>query len=221
MTGLQRLRRRGPTLTLLLLGAGLGFVGSAQPWWRASGDAAAVTFSGADTTGGLSHALAAVVLAGVLLVLVLRVRGRQVLAVLLAATGAGMIVVGGWLTEPAASSVRDKVRLLSLTDQFALQVTAWPWIYCGAGVLVLFGAVLLWLGAPSWSAQSGRFNRAESLDAGGADADQGLLDWRQQDAGVDPTDTPESDPGDTTGDPDVQPGLEQVRMDPTNYPRSE
>lgn len=221
MTGLQRLSRRGPVLALLLMGAGLGFVASAQPWWRASGDAAAVTFSGADATGGLSQALAAVVLAGVLLALVLGVRGRRVLAVLLAAAGTGMIVAGGWLTEPDPSSVRDKVRLLSLTDQFALKFTVWPWIYCGAGLLVLFAAVLLWLGAPKWSARSGRFDRAEAPGAALTDADQGLLTWRQLDAGVDPTDTPESKPGDTTGDPDVQPDPEQVRMDPTNHPRRE
>ena len=55
--------RRGPLagLAVLLLGAGLGFVASAQPWWRASGDGAAVSFNGSDVTGGLCQALAAVV----------------------------------------------------------------------------------------------------------------------------------------------------------------
>ena len=32
---LDRLTGRGPTLAALLLGAGLGFVAAAQPWWRA------------------------------------------------------------------------------------------------------------------------------------------------------------------------------------------
>ena len=58
------------------------------------------SFSGSDATGGLSQALAAVTLAGVLLVLVLRRRGRRVLAVVLAATGVGMIATGALQTTP-------------------------------------------------------------------------------------------------------------------------
>ena len=37
VTPLDRLAGRGPTLAVLLLGAGLGFVAAAQPWWRADG----------------------------------------------------------------------------------------------------------------------------------------------------------------------------------------
>ena len=125
---MSRLTGRGPTLGVLLLGAGVAFVAAAQPWWRASGAGAAVSFNGSDATGGLSQALAAVTLAGVLLVLVLRRRGRRILAVALAATGLGMIATGALQTAPDAEAVRNRVRQVSLTDQFALTTTAWPWV---------------------------------------------------------------------------------------------
>ena len=156
---------RGPTLVVLLVGAGVGFVAAAQPWWRASGAGAAVTFSGSDATGGLSQALAAVTLAGVLLVLVLRRRGRRVLAVVLAATGLGMIATGALQTAPDAEAVRNRVRQVSLTDQFALTTSAWPWVYAFAGLLVVIGALLLWVGAARWAERSDRF--ARSVDADG------------------------------------------------------
>ncbi len=47
---------------------------------------ATVAFSGSDVTGGLSQALAVVVLAGVLLTLVLAATGRRVVAILLGLT---------------------------------------------------------------------------------------------------------------------------------------
>ena len=105
-----------------------------------------MTFSGSDATGGLSQALAAVTLAGVLLVLVLRRRGRRVLAVALAATGLGMIATGALQTAPDAEAVRNRVRQVSLTDQFALTTSAWPWVYALAGLVVVVGALLLWSG---------------------------------------------------------------------------
>ena len=127
-------RPSGAHPRVLLLGAGLGFVAAAQPWWQATGAGAAVTFSGSDATGGLCQALAAVTLAGVLLVLVLRRRGRRVLAVALAATGLGMIATGALQTAPDAEAVRNRVRQVSLTDQFALTTSAWPWVYALAGL---------------------------------------------------------------------------------------
>jgi len=202
---------------VLLLGAGLGFVASAQPWWRATGNGASVAFSGSDVTGGLCQALAAVTLAGVLLSLVLKVRGRRVLAVLLAATGLGMIVTGSRVSAPDADSVRNRVRQSSLTDQFALSATWWPWVYLVAGALVLLGAVLLWWGAPRWASRAARFDRS-GPDAGRAtDLDATLDDdparvWKDLDAGLDPT---------APADPDVRPDEERATMDPTHDHRRE
>ena len=100
-----------------------------------------VTFSGADATGGLSQALAVVVLAGVLLALVLGSRGRRVLAALLALAGLGVAAVGALRQPPSDAAVRTRFRQLSLVEQFALEGTAWPWVYALAGVAVVVGAV--------------------------------------------------------------------------------
>lgn len=211
---MTRILGRGSTLAVLLIGAAVAFAAGAQPWWRASGDGAAVTFSGSDVTGGLGQALAAVTLAGVLLVLVLRARGRRVLAVALAATGLGMVTTGAWVSAPAADTVRDRVRQVSLTDQFELSVTAWPWVYVAAGVLVLTGAVLLWWGAPRWAARVARFDRSTTPGAPAA-APANLSEdparvWKDLDAGLDPT-----------VDPDVHRRVERVTMDPIQDHRRE
>jgi uncharacterized membrane protein (TIGR02234 family) len=211
VTPLDRLAGRGPTLAVLLLGAGLGFVAAAQPWWRADGAGASVSFNGSDATGGLSQALAAVTLAGVLLVLVLRRRGRRILAVGLAATGLGMIATGALLNTPDADTVRTRVRQVSLTDQFALSTSAWPWVYAVAGLLVVVGAVLLWFGAARWAERSDRFATSPVPSAAPVDLnDDPNRVWKDLDAGRDPT-----------GDPDVRDGAERVTMEPTHDPRQE
>ena len=213
---MSRLTGRGPTLVVLLLGAGLGFVAAAQPWWRASGTGAAVGFTGSDATGGLSQALAAVTLAGVLLVLVLRRRGRRVLAVALAATGLGMIATGALQTAPDAEAVRNRVRQVSLTDQFALTTSAWPWVYALAGLAVVLGALLLWFGAARWAERSDRFSRSVAPTAASADLnDDPNRVWKDLDAGLDPTGDPD------VGDPDVHDGAERVTMERIHDPRQE
>ena len=213
---MSRLIGRGPTLVVLLLGAGVGFVAAAQPWWRASGAGAAVTFNGSDATGGLSQALPAVTLAGVLLVLVLRRRGRRVLAVALAATGLGMIATGALQTAPDAEAVRNRVRQVSLTDQFALSTSAWPWVYAFAGLLVVSGALLLWFGAARWTERSDRFARSIATTAGPADLnDDPNRVWKDLDAGLDPTGDPD------LHDPDVHDGVERVTMEWIHDPRQE
>ena len=224
MTRLPR-PTRGITLIVLLTGAGAGLVASAQPWWRAVGAGAAVTFSGSDVTGGLCQALAAVTLAGVLLILVLHSRGRRVLAVALAVTGLGMIATGVLQSAPDADAVRSRVRQVSLTDQFALSPTAWPWLYATAGVVVVIGAVLLWWGAPRWTSGTSRFQRAKPAGTVTTDlgADPAQV-WKDQDAGLDPTDHTEPGPGDTEtrpGDPDVRPDGERVTMDHIHDQRRE
>ena len=61
-------------------------------------------FSGTQATGGLSQALAIVALAGTLLMLALRTRGRRVIGALLLLVGVGLAVVGGLGLQPSADS---------------------------------------------------------------------------------------------------------------------
>ena len=181
------MRSRPLALGGLLAGGLLGVVAAAQPWWRATGDGVAVTFSGSEATAGLSHALAIVVLAGWVLILVLRAPGRRFLGALLTLAGAGMLVTGVWRPRPSSEAVLSQVREVSLIDQFALGATAWPWLYASAGLLVAGAAVLVLLTASRWARSVDRFERTGpgaatlSPDADPADV------WRAMDAGVDPT----------------------------------
>jgi uncharacterized membrane protein (TIGR02234 family) len=193
---------RAAALSGLLVGGLLAVVATAQPWWRASGAGALVTFKGTDATGGLSQALAVVALAGTGLVLTLRVRGRQVLGALLVLDGAGLIVVGALRSRPSAEAVRAKLSQITLADHYALSSTSWPWLFVAGGVLVTGGAIALLLGAARWPIRTARFQRADSASAQLPDEDPAAL-WKALDAGLDPTSgAPDHDtPHDA--DPDV------------------
>ena len=210
--------RRTSVLAWLAAAGVLALISSAQPWWRAVGDGAesagaTVAFSGSDVTGGLSQALAVVVLAGVLLILVLAATGRRVVAILLGLTGAAGAALGGLGQQPSDAVVRSRFRQVSLVEQFSLSGTAWPWIYAAAGVLVVAGAVLLWRGAPHWPQRGQRFQRPgageqsvpEAIPETGSPAGAVMADpsqvWRALDAGQDPT----LEPGDDTPREPVDP----------------
>ncbi len=196
-------RSRSLTFVTLLAGGLLGVVASAQPWWRAAGAGTRVAFKGTEATGGLSQALAVVVLAGALLVLVLRVRGRRVVAGLLAVVAAGVVLVGALRLRPTADAVRTKVREVSLIDQYALSSTAWPYVYALAGLGMLLGAVLLWLGAPQWTVRPDRFDRIGTEVGVSAENDPAGV-WTALDAGFDPTADPSDADTPSRLDPDVR-----------------
>jgi uncharacterized membrane protein (TIGR02234 family) len=202
-----RLTSRPAVLSTLLLGGLLALVCTAQPWWRAAGDGADVAFTGTDATTGLSQALAVVALAGTLLVLVLRAKGRRIVAVLLAAVGAGLALVGALRVPPGSDTVRSRIREVSLVDQYALSPTGWPWVFAAAGVLVLLGAAGLLVGAPHWSSSATRFERSTSAAEGAVTAadlsDDPAAVWKALDAGIDPTTTPERGHDDSPRPPDV------------------
>jgi uncharacterized membrane protein (TIGR02234 family) len=201
--GRDRLLSRPAAFGCLLLGGLLGVVATAQPWWRAAGDGAEVAFPGTESTGGLSQALAVVTLAGVLLMLVLKVRGRRVLAVLLGVVALGQVLVGALRLRPAPDAVRTKIREVSLVDQYALSPTPWPWVYALAGAVVLCGAVVLLLGAGSWAASASRFERTAPGPVDPASDDPSVI-WKALDAGVDPTTSPNDPPAPVGPDPDVR-----------------
>jgi uncharacterized membrane protein (TIGR02234 family) len=170
----------------LIIGGALALVGSAQPWWRAVGQGAVVKFSGTQTTTGLSQALAIVALAGTLLLLVLRTRGRRVVGAVLLLVGAAIAIVGGLRLQPSAGVVRSRVREVSLADEFQLNATVWPWVFALSGLLVAGGAVLTMITAAAWPSSSDRF-QAGRRQAEGSGSDDPAELWRAMDAGLDPT----------------------------------
>jgi uncharacterized membrane protein (TIGR02234 family) len=193
-------------LSVLLSAGLLALVCTAQPWWQAAGGGAEVAFTGTEATTGLSQALAVVALAGTLLVLVLRAKGRRVVAVLLAAVGVGLTLVGTLRVPPGSDTVRSRMREVSLVDQYALSPTGWPWVFAVAGVLVVLGAGALLVGAPHWSSSAARFERPASPDGGEPIADLSedpAALWKALDAGIDPTTAPERGHDDLPRPPDV------------------
>ena len=193
----------------LAVGAVLALVAGSRAWWRAAGTGVSVAFTGTESSGGLAQALALVVLAGALLGLVLRSRGRRVLGVLLVLAGAGVVVLGLTRSRPASGTVRTRVLEVSLADQFALVGTPWPYVYAVAGLLVLGAAGVMALTAARWPARAARYERpvagaadllsAEVAADGTREADPATL-WKLLDAGVDPPRPP------TTGRPTAHPG---------------
>jgi uncharacterized membrane protein (TIGR02234 family) len=181
-----------------LAGAALALLAGAQSWWRARSEGTSVAFSGSETTAGLSQALGVVALAGWLLVLVLRRRGRRALGVLTALTGAAIAVLGGLNRPPNTATVQTGVRQVSLADQFALASSAWPYVYAAAGLLVLAGGVLVATTASRWPQRADRFSRAAATARVSAEDDPSAV-WRAQDAGLDPTTAPEPAPAATAG----------------------
>jgi uncharacterized membrane protein (TIGR02234 family) len=200
------LRRRA--LVPGLLGGTLALLTGAQPWWRATGEGVVVTFTGTETTAGLSQALGVVALAGWLLVLVLRTRGRQVVAVLLSLAGVGIVVVGVLRPRPTAAAVRTQVREVSLADQFALGSTGWVYGYAASGLLVIAGAVLVLLTASRWPQRTDRFSRDGTTAAGTGSGNDPADVWRALDAGLDPTLGP-GRPRDRRNGPGVAPDVHE------------
>ena len=182
--GSGRARNRTYALGGLLAGAALSFLAGSQPWWRAEADGLEATFSGTQSTGGVSQALAFVVAAGALLLLTMSVRGRQVVAALLALVGVSMAVLGLIRGRPSAEAVRQQVRTVSLADQFSLSATAWPWIYALAGVAVVLAAMITLLGSASWPRRTPRFERGTPMKSPGEHPAEA---WQAMDAGLDPT----------------------------------
>jgi uncharacterized membrane protein (TIGR02234 family) len=180
------MRSRTLAFSCLLIGGALALIGSGQPWWRASGEGVVLRFSGTQATGGLSQALAIVVLAGTFLMLALRTRGRRVVGVLLVLVGVELAVVGGLGLRPSADAISSQIHEVSLADTLQLTATVWPWVFAVSGVLVTVGAVLTMITAGSWPSRSDRFRPGSSRSEVPAAQDPAEL-WKAMDAGFDPT----------------------------------
>jgi uncharacterized membrane protein (TIGR02234 family) len=180
------MRSRTLAFSCLLIGGVLALIGSGQPWWRATGEGVVTRFTGTQATGGLSQALAFVTLAGTLLMLALRTRGRRVISALLVLVGIGLIVLGGLGLRPSADAISSEMHAVSLAATSQLNATAWPWVFAASGVLVTAGAVLTMITAGTWPSRSDRFRAGSNRSEVPAAQDPAEL-WKAIDAGVDPT----------------------------------
>ena len=190
------LKGRGLALGCLGVGGALAMLAGTQPWWRGQGEGVAVKFTGTQVTAGLSQALAIVALAGTLLILGLRGRGRRVLGGVLLLAGIGAALIGGFWMQPRADAVRGQLDHAGWLDSFRLTATVWPWIFVLAGALVAAGGALTVITAGSWPSTAGRF-QPESGRAQPATSDEPVELWKAMDAGLDPTAAGETDDHDT------------------------
>ena len=190
------MRSRALAFGCLLLGSALALVGGAQPWWRATGEGVVLRFTGTQATGGLSQALAIVALAGTLLMLALRTRGRRVVGALLLLVGVGLAMLGGLGLQPNADAVGSEVHGVGLAA-FQLSATVWPWVFAVSGALVAIGGALTMITAGTWPARSNRFQPGQSKAEVPASEDPAEL-WKAMDAGADPTDRCREQLPDTT-----------------------
>lgn len=199
--GSRRARANRVAWALLAVGAVAGLAAAGRDWWRITSDSGHAALDGSTVSGGLATALPAVALVGLVLSWTLRTLGKRVLAVLLAAAGAAMTGLGLAHPRPSDAALLDALRTVSLADRWQAAPTGWVWGYAAAGLAVLAGAVLSWLGARG-SRSADRFRRdvagvqgpvetAGPGDAGGPeeDVDEASL-WKALDAGVDPTEQP-------------------------------
>jgi uncharacterized membrane protein (TIGR02234 family) len=202
------MRSRALAFGCLIIGGSLALIGSGQPWWRAVGEGVVLKFSGTQATGGLCQSLAILALAGTLLLLALRTRGRRIIGALLALIGVGLAMVGGLGLRPSADAFGSQLRQVSLAE--TLSATVWPWIFVGSGVLITIGAVLTMITAGTWPSRSDRFRPGSGKSEGPASDDPAEL-WKAMDAGLDPTtdaakvpypNVHNREPGDTMDDTD-------------------
>jgi uncharacterized membrane protein (TIGR02234 family) len=147
-----------------------------------------VKVTGTEATLGLSQALVIVVLAGTLLLLALRTRGRRLVGALLLSVGLGMALTGALRRQPNPEAVRSQVPEAGLVDALNLSATVWPWVYAISGVLIAAGAAVTMITAGGWPSRSERF-RPQSSRAESDIADDPAELWKAMDAGVDPTAT--------------------------------
>ena len=168
-------------LALTAVGGALAFLAASQGWWTVPDATVAVKVTGSTASSGLAAVLPAAVLAAGLLGLVVRRVGRLIAGLLAVLLSAGAVALG--IVRPRPD------RLMTNTPMPAnatYQGTAWPWLYLGAGVLMLAGAVLLAVCGPRWPARTAaRFERSA--------ADDPAAWWKELDAGHDPTDADVAD----------------------------
>ena len=161
------------TLVVGVASAGLAAVASNAVW--AVGDATAPgrpdELSGGDLVPVVVP-LALVTLACWGAVLVLRRRGRRVVAV---------VGVGAAL----AASVLTLVQVAGAND---LDPTVWPWVVAGSAAVTAFALARAWIAAPGWPEMSGRYDRRAEHPVPAQQRPPTPVElWQALDEGRDPT----------------------------------
>ncbi|MGI8458382.1 MAG: Trp biosynthesis-associated membrane protein [Propionibacteriaceae bacterium] len=219
-------RTRSYAFGLLALGGLGGLISAAQPWWVGAAEGSNVTFSGTETTGGLAQAVPFVLLAGTLLALALRARGRAVLGAVLAVAAVGGVVAGVLRPAPPRELVLTRLQAVTLGDTYQLESTAWSSVFVLAALLALAGGVLMLVRAGRWPTRAARFERAATsgqMVPAVPETSEAAL-WSALDAGVDPTDDPtpaaEGAPIRTSPADGVTMGISASRPTPAGSSRS-
>ncbi|SDT40501.1 Trp biosynthesis-associated membrane protein [Microlunatus soli] len=191
-------RSRAVGFGLLLVGAIAVLVGASVPWYAATeAGRRMATFNGTDVTGGVAQALGVAILAGVLLMLALRVTGRRIVAGLI-----GVIAIIGAVTmtfqRPGRSEVLTELRKQTLADSYQLTIAGGNICYAAGCLVVLAGVVVVIARAHRWPRRADRFDRRAAAarsalltDDPDAEIDTDAV-WKSIDAGQDPTVEPRS-----------------------------
>jgi uncharacterized membrane protein (TIGR02234 family) len=187
-----RSRSFGPTVLLGLGGAALAAVAGSRDWSRASGTSGGVDVAAAvkgSDAAPLVLALALVALAAWGVVLVVRTRARQVVAVLgaLAAAGAlaATVVAVGEARDDAVAALLAKGAAEAATSA---SLTGWCFAAAAGALLALAGFVVTVVAAPGWPQMGTRYDAPSARADAEPDrpaSEQEL--WRALDDGRDPS----------------------------------
>ncbi len=160
---------------LVVMGAAACLAVVAQPWALVRAGQAEVAVTGTEVTGGLIQALAIAVLAGWLLGLTLRRKGRRIVGGVVSVLGLAVAAVSLLLAAPSVELARERLRTVSLAADFSVASTWWPQACAASGLIIAVGGLLTTRGRSG----AGRFER------GAAKVER--TTWDRIDAGEDPT----------------------------------
>jgi len=181
-------RSFGPTVLAGLAGAAAATAAATATWAEATTRDNGVRTAAAEgsTVAPLVLPLALVSLASWGTVLVLRRRGRRVVAVLAAVAGVvGAVVALTRASEAAPAAVEALGDLPGTTTS----TTLWPYVAAAGCLLSAAAAVVAWSRAPGWPEMSARYD-APTGGAPTAADDRPATDaelWKALDEGRDPT----------------------------------
>ena len=189
--------RTAPLILALLLtagGAALTLAAVGRPWAHAVVALGPFRFEaaplGRDATG-LPAALALVALAGVVAILATRGAGRTIVGALLILAGAGITasVVYAATDRSALEELAARAASLASAAGVRIEITAWPWLTAGGGLLIAAAGLLTVVRGRSWPGMGNRYEAPRRADGGGTGTPSGTAGgmWEALDRGQDPT----------------------------------